>query len=135
LKQALNATGFAFDEGTFCSWLGVVQYLTPAAIEATLAFVLSLPHASEIVFSFILPQEALSGIETYAMATAAKKALEVGEPWLSRYLPTDLILLLRSMGFSEVVHLTPEQAQEQYLKNRHDGLAGRSGEQLMRAIV
>jgi hypothetical protein len=39
------------------------------------------------------------------------------------------------MGFSEVTHLTPEQAYDRYLKNRHDGLAGRRGEQMMRAIV
>jgi hypothetical protein len=39
------------------------------------------------------------------------------------------------MGFSRVIHLTPEEAHERYLKNRHDGLTGRRGEQLMRAIV
>src|SRR5258705_5223984 len=72
LKQALSATGFAFDRAAFCSWLGLTQYLTPAAIEATLAFVLSLPRVSEIVLSFILPQEALSGIEADAVATAAQ---------------------------------------------------------------
>ena len=135
LKQALRGTGFAFDRPTFCSWLGVTQYLTAAAIEATLAFVLSLPRTSEIVLSFILPQEALSGIEADAVTTAATKSAEVGEPWLSRFHPADLASQLRQMGFSEVVHLTPEQAHERYLKNRRDGLTGRLGEQLMRAIV
>ena len=133
--QALGATGFAFDGPTFCSWLGVTQYLTAAAIESTLAFVLSLPRGSEIVFSFVLPQEALSGIEADAVATAAAKSAEVGEPWLSRFYPSEVASQLRRMGFSEVIHLTPDQAQERYLKNRLDGLAGRRGEQLMRAIV
>ena len=87
------------------------------------------------MLSFILPQEALSGIEADAVATAAEKSAEVGEPWLSRYRSADLVSLLRRMGFSDVVHLAPEQAQKRYLKNRHDGLAGRRGEQLMRAIV
>ena len=135
LKQALLATGFAFDAGTFCSWLGVTQYLTAATIEATLAFVLSLPRGSEIVLSFILPQEALSGIEADAVATAATKSAEVGEPWLSRFHPADFASQIRRLGFSDVIPLTPEEAHERYLKGRHDGLAGRRGERLMRAIV
>jgi hypothetical protein len=39
------------------------------------------------------------------------------------------------MGFSKVVPLAPEQAHERYLKGRHDGLAARQGERMMRAIV
>jgi O-methyltransferase involved in polyketide biosynthesis len=70
-----------------------------------------------------------------AMALAAARAAEVGDPWLSRRHPADAASLLGRMGFSEVVHLTPEPAHERYLKNRRDGLAGRRGEQLMRAIV
>jgi O-methyltransferase involved in polyketide biosynthesis len=89
----LRATHFTFDKATFCSWLGVTHYLTAAAIEATLAFVLMLPHGSEIVFSFILPQDALSGIEADAMAIAA------GEPWLTRFHPADLVLQLRRRAF------------------------------------
>jgi hypothetical protein len=112
-----------------------MQYLTASAIEATLTFVLSLVPAGEIVLSFTLPQEALSGIEADAVATAARKAAEVGEPWLSRFHSADLDLRLRRMGFSEVFHLTPGEGHERYLKNRHDGLSARRGEQLVRAIV
>lgn len=135
LQQALRDTEFQFDRTTFCSWLGVTQYLTDAAIDATLAFVLSLPRGSEIVFSFILPQNELSGTEADAVATAVGKSAEVGEPWLSRFRPAELIARLRSMGFSEVFRLTPEEAEARYLKNRQDGLAGRRGEQSMRAVV
>jgi methyltransferase (TIGR00027 family) len=135
LQQALTATDFASGSATFCSWLGVTQYLTSDAIEATLAFVRSLPRGSEVVLSFNLPQEELSGIEADALATAAAKSAEVGEPWISRFHPAGLTSLLRRMGFAEVVHFTPEQAHDRYLKNRDDGLTGRRGEQLMRAIV
>jgi methyltransferase (TIGR00027 family) len=116
LRDALRATHFAFDRATFCSWLGVTQYLTMAAIDAMLDFILSLAPASEIVLSFILPQDSLSGIEADAVATAAAKSAEVGEPWLSRFDPSDLALLLRRIGFSEVVHLTPEEAYKRYLR-------------------
>jgi methyltransferase (TIGR00027 family) len=135
LASALRATSFQFDRRTFCSWLGVTQYLTTTAIEATLAFVLSSPRGSEIVLSFILPQGALSGIEADAVATAAAKSAEIGEPWLSRFDPAEFASLLRDMGFSEIVPLAPQQAYDRYLKERHDGLSIRYGEQTMRAIV
>jgi hypothetical protein len=38
------------------------------------------------------------------------------------------------MGFSEVIHLTPEEVHERHLKDRHDGLTVRRGEQLTRAL-
>ena len=135
LGDAVRAGDFDLDAKTFCSWLGVTQYLTPDAIRATLEFVLSLPPSSEIVFSFILPLEALSGLEAEALMMAAHKAAEVGEPWLSTVRPDDLEAKLREMGFSDIMRLTPEEAHERYLKNRRDGLQVRRGEQLMRAIV
>jgi methyltransferase (TIGR00027 family) len=135
IPGALRATDFTFAARTLCSWMGVTQYLTRDALEATFRFVLSLPPSSEVVFSFILPQEAVSGIEAEALAVAAQRAAEVGEPWLSRLRGYELALRLRSMGFSHTIHLTPEQARERYFSNRRDGLKERRGEQLMRAIV
>lgn len=135
LPDALQATGFASDAETFCSWLGVTQYLSSETIDAALRFVLSLPHSSEIVFSFILPQEELEGVEADAVQTAARRAAEVGEPWLSRFHADYLQAKLRAMGFPRVIHLTPEDAHERYFRNRRDRLEARRGEQLMRAIV
>lgn len=135
LADALQVAGFDFGKQSFCSWVGVTQYLTFDAIKETLEFVLSLPGSSEIVFSFILPFELAPRLEAEALAIAAHKAAEVGEPWLSTFRAEDLKVRLRAMGFSDVVHLTPEEAHERYLKNRRDGLEARRGEQLMRAIV
>ena len=135
IPEALRATDFAFDALTLCSWMGVTQYLTRDALDATFRFVLSLPPSSEVVFSFILPQEAVSGVEAEALAIAAQRAAEVGEPWLTRIRGDELAVRLRSMGFSQTIHLTPEQARERYFGNRQDGLRERRGEQLMRAIV
>jgi methyltransferase (TIGR00027 family) len=135
IADALESAGFAFDAKTLCSWIGVTQYLTPHALEATFQFVLSLPRSSEIVFSFILPQDAVSGIEAEAVMLAAQRAAEVGEPWLTRFHADELRVKLQTMGFSQIVHLTPEAARARYFGNRHDGLKERRGEQLMRAIV
>ena len=135
IPEALSAGGFASDARTLCSWMGVAQYLTEEALDATFRFALSLPPASEIVFSFILPQDKVSGVEAEALAMAEQRAAGAGEPWLTRIDPGDLAAKLRRMGFSRVVHLSPEQARERYFSNRRDGLRERHGEQLMRAVV
>jgi len=135
LASALRTAGFGFSRKSFCSWLGVTQYLTPSAIDATFEFVLSLPRSSEIVFSFVLSADALSGIEAEATKFVAQISAEAGEPWLTSFRPDDLTAHLRTMGFSDVIHLTPEEADRRYFKNRRDGLEARQGEQLIRAIV
>jgi methyltransferase (TIGR00027 family) len=135
LADALRGAGFDFSKQTFFSWLGVTQYLTLDAIKETLELVLTLPRSSEIVFSFILPFEMSPRLEAEALATVARKAAEVGEPWLSTFRAEDLKVRLRAMGFSEVIHVTPEDVYERYLKNRHDGLEARRGEQLIRVVV
>ena len=130
-----QVASFLLDCPTLCAWMGVTQYLSPDAIETTFRFVLSLPRLSEIVFSFILPQQAVSGIEAEALAMAAQRSAEVGEPWLSRFHARELSDKLGAMGFSQVIHLTPEEAGLRYFDSRRDGLKARYGEQLMRAIV
>lgn len=39
------------------TWLGVTQYLTRPAIEATLKFILSMPKGREVVTEYILPPD------------------------------------------------------------------------------
>ncbi len=135
IPETLRSAGFALGSQTICSWMGVTQYLTPAALEAVFLFVLSLPLSSEIVFSFIVPQQEVSGMEAEALGIAARRAEEVGEPWLSRLRADELALKLRTLGFSRIIHLTPAQAAMRYFRGRKDGLRERRGEQLMRAIV
>jgi methyltransferase (TIGR00027 family) len=135
VADALGNTAFAFGATTLCSWMGVTQYLTRDALDATFRFTLSLPRSSEIVFSFLLPLDAVSGIESDAMIVAAERAREMGEPWVAFFQPDELLVRLRALGFSQVIHLTPEEIRDRYFAGRRDGLHERRGEQLMRAIV
>lgn len=135
IAEALRVTDFSFDRPALCSCTGVIQYLTQDAIDATFQFVASLPASSEIVFSFILPEASVPGVEADALALAAQRASELGEPWLTRCHPDEFAVYLRSAGFLQVIHLTPEEAHRRYFRDRRDGLRERHGEQLMRAIV
>ena len=135
IGESLRAVDFAFGVPTFCSWMGVTQYLTRDAIDTTFKFILTLVPGSEIVFSIILPHDAVSGPEAERMEIAVRRAAEVGEPWLTRLRADELASRLKSMGFTLIVPLSPEQARERYFSNRRDGLRERRGEQLIRAIV
>src|SRR5215469_7932488 len=70
VAEAIRGSGFSFGIPTVCSWMGVTQYLTKDALEATFRFVLSLPPPTEIVFSFILTAIYQAGIRIPACRLA-----------------------------------------------------------------
>lgn len=137
LSGALRECGLDLESRTFCSWLGVTHYLTEEAVERTFEFIRLLPPGSEIVFEFKVAPEALSTSEEERDAVEVRRASALtGEPTLSRFRPADLEARLRRIGFSQVIALTAEDAQDRYFKDRRDGLAAQIGVyRLMRAIV
>lgn len=100
LRDGLARSALDPSAPVFVSWLGVMVYLTQAAIDAVFAFVASYPRESEIVFTFTPPPEpgAPDGLAT--------RAAEVGEPWLTRVDPDVLARQLRAHGFGRVEFLT-----------------------------
>jgi O-methyltransferase involved in polyketide biosynthesis len=117
------------------AWLGVTQYLTSAAIAATLQFVRTLPTASGIVFSFVPPNTQLEGDDLQANTFYAALSASYGEPWMTYFEPQPLQQWLQALGFSEVYHLAPALAQARYFARRPDGLRAPIAEQLMYAVV
>jgi methyltransferase (TIGR00027 family) len=115
LSQGLARCGVDTAKPTFFSWLGVTMYLTRDAIEATLRTVLSFPKRSGIVLTYAHSDSANS-----RMATGSASA---GEPWVSYFTPDELGAMLRSLGFSDVSHLSREEAERRYYANRADGFA------------
>jgi len=100
--------GFQREAGAFCSVLGVTQYLSSEAVEALLCFAASLPTRSEIVFSFVPPDDELEGEELAAAIQSVKLTETMGEPWATRLRPSEALDLLTHFGFGEVFHLTPQ---------------------------
>jgi methyltransferase (TIGR00027 family) len=123
LTAGLAAGGINFQAATFFSWLGVTQYLSPAAVLDTLREIAGLAApGSEIVFQFIVPAATLAGDESALVTTLAAQAVAVGEPWLSFFEPEETEAHLRQMGFEKVRRFGPQQATERYLLGRPDGL-------------
>lgn len=117
LSHGLARCGVDTAKRTFFSWLGVTQYLTRDAIEATLRTVLSFPKGSAVVSTFVQPNpDPASGAAKLAGGSAS-----AGEPWISYFTPGELGAMLRSLGFSDASFLSREEAERRYYANRTDG--------------
>ncbi len=104
LAEQLAANGFKPDAPAFFLWLGVVPYLTRAAISAVLRFVAT-QKGNEIAFDYgEPPQSHPAEGRARALAFAARVA-ELGEPILSYFEPEALHRELLAMGFSEIEDL------------------------------
>jgi O-methyltransferase involved in polyketide biosynthesis len=131
----LAASDFDRDTATFCSALGLMLYLEDEVVDEILRFVLSLPPSSEIVFSFVPPDDDLDGIDLKIASRAAAKFATIGEPWKSRVQPRATAERLMGLGFGGVFHLSPELAQAQYFSGRSDKLTAPHFEQMIAAAV
>jgi methyltransferase (TIGR00027 family) len=117
LDQQLAACGFEREAMCFCSALGLLQYLERDTIDAMLGFAASLANGSEFVFSFA-PSEDYSDAEREAFNSFGARPAALGEPWKSRFHPADIISQLRSLGFGDVLHVTPELARQLYFPDQ-----------------
>ena len=135
LGDVLGVAGFDRKIPTFLSALGVVPYLSGSALDALFGFVASLARGSELVLSFVLPDDDLAGEDREEIRVSIARTDHMGEPWLTRVRPPDMIARLGGFGFSDIFHLEPSLAQRRYFVGRQDGLQAPWREQLIAAIV
>jgi methyltransferase (TIGR00027 family) len=135
LGEQLVACGFERGTTSFCSVLGVTQYLSDESIDALLTFASLLKVSSEIVFSFSPPDDELIGDDLSGAIHSVARTATLGEPWKSRLRPSELVERLSSLGFSEVFHLTPALAQQRYFAGWGNIIGPPGWEQVMAAIV
>jgi methyltransferase (TIGR00027 family) len=135
LMTGLSQAGLDLKSPVFFSMLGVSQYLTEAAFDQSLRLVLSAPAQSKIVLSFVAADAVLAADDVTLVNAFAVQFAAVGEPWLLRFVPEQLISKLAVMGFSQVFHLAPEVANRRYFQDRRDGLNAALLEQMIGARV
>jgi methyltransferase (TIGR00027 family) len=122
LKGGLREVGFDLNKSAFFSWLGVSMYLSLNAIEDTLRFVASLPSGSGIVFDYMIAPSLLSPTARKVFDGLAQRVASAGEPFQTCFEPLALETTLRDMGFTQIRDMGPEHMDDQYFKNRTDGL-------------
>jgi len=108
ISDGLAEAGFDAAMPAFFIWLGVVPYLTRDAIEATLAFVSSLP-GSEIVFDYSEPPENYPPRQRKYVLALAERVAALGEPFQSHFEPPQIAAVLKSSGFGEIEDLGPRE--------------------------
>jgi methyltransferase (TIGR00027 family) len=95
---------------TFISWLGVLHYLTLAAVEATLRS----PPPCSLAVSYVPPERMWHGDACAASKTFAGMARAAGEPFVSLLTPAELADVLGASGFQVVEDVGPEDVEGRY---------------------
>ena len=125
LAEGLAAAGFDAGAPALFAWLGVVVYLTRAAVLETLGFIASLPAGTEVVFDYGEPASAYPPEQRPYQARRASRMAAIGEPWLTRFMPPELAAELRRLRFDAIEDLGPADiARRFYGVERADGPGG-----------
>jgi O-methyltransferase involved in polyketide biosynthesis len=127
----LVKAGFETTRPAFVTSLGVSMYLTRDAVAAMLRQVAALTPGSTFVLTFLVPGTLLPPDERAGLEAATRGAKASGTPFVSFFLPEDIVALARAQGFRHVEHVAPATLRERYFAGRSDGLAPGSGEQII----
>jgi methyltransferase (TIGR00027 family) len=120
LREGLQDAGFAFRRLAFFSWIGVTMYLTLDAIQATLATIAQCLPGTQVALTYNQPRDSLDHLSLQVTSTFAAIATEMGEPFVSLFLPDEIEQLMRNHGFDEIAHFGPQQARAAYFDGRAD---------------
>ena len=111
LGRELVAAGFDPSRPTVFVWEGVTNYLTPDAVDATLATVRALAApGSALVFTYV-HAGVLDGTETFPEAARwVHNVTQAGEPWTFGLRPAALPAFLDARGFALVTDVSARHA-------------------------
>lgn len=130
--DALVASGFSASSPAFFVWLGVVPYLTRAAVSATLHAIASVPDA-EVVLDYTNPVADVPARERAEQDLLRSRVAALGEPLLDGWDTPDLHALVGAAGFTEIEDLGRQEIRSRYL-DKPPGPAG-SGGHVLRAAT
>lgn len=135
LAQGLARAGHDPAKPSFFSWLGVVPYLEPEAVMATLGHIASGPAGGGVVFDYILDPAGLGPRERRVREAIGAFTKAAGEPLRSAFQPAALTRELAALGFGQVSDLDSAALNDRYFGGREDGLRVGGASHLMVAWV
>src|SRR5260370_25537577 len=119
--ERLEASGFDTGRPAIVASTGVSMYLTKDAIAATLRQIESLAPGSTLTMSFMLPIEMADPEVRPGIERAAAGARANGTPFISFFMPTEMLTLARDLGFRQVQHVSAATLAQPYFARRTDG--------------
>lgn len=126
LADGLAAAGFNPDLPTFFTWLGVVPYLTDAAVFGTLAYVAGLSGGAQVIFDYANPRTDGDPGRAGHEALSARVA-SIGEAFESFFETDVLTARLLAMGFTNIEDWGPAQIAARFAPGRVAARSNRGG--------
>jgi methyltransferase (TIGR00027 family) len=120
LREGLVRAGFEFARTAVFSWIGVTMYLTLDAIEATLRTIAECMPGSQVSLTYNQPHHVLDDMALQVTRTFGAIATEMGEPFVSLFVPDEIEGLLRKLGFDDIVHFGPQEARDAWFSGAVD---------------
>ncbi|MGF6374256.1 methyltransferase (TIGR00027 family) [Paraburkholderia sp. RAU6.4a] len=121
-RQRLVAEGFDESRPAVVVSTGVSMYLTKEANAATLREVAGLARGSTFAMTFLLPLEMADPDVRPGLEMAEKGARASGTPFISFFMPQQMIAMGREAGFDDARHVSAADLTQRYFAARTDGL-------------
>lgn len=119
LSKRLGESGYDPAEKTYFIWEGVTMYLTPKAVDDTLAFVAEhSPPGSSIVFTYSRKSKSAGRLLEGVGGWEHKFLYVLGEPQIFGIEENNLEGFLLDRGFNLLEGLSGEQLIDKYINNR-----------------
>jgi methyltransferase (TIGR00027 family) len=131
----LATAGFDADKPAVVASTGVSMYLTREANEATLKQIASFAPGSTLAMTFLVPIELLDEEDRPGLQMAMNGARGSGTPFISFFLPPDVLTLARDAGFRDARHVPISDLAQRYFAGRADGFRPSTGEDLLVATT
>ena len=127
LAAALDAAGFVAAQRSFFSWLGVVPYLTEAAVFSTLGYIAHLEGGGEVVFDYINPAGSVAPAGRAAHQVLAERVAAVGESIQNYFDTAALCAKMSATGFRHVDDAGPDRIAARFFPESERDAPGRGG--------
>jgi methyltransferase (TIGR00027 family) len=121
-RDGIVTAGFDDSKPALVASTGVSMYLSKDANAATLRQVAALAPGSTLAMTFLLPLDLADPDVRPGLQMAEKGARASGTPFLSYFMPPELMTLAREAGFREARHVSAADLTERYFADRTDGL-------------
>jgi methyltransferase (TIGR00027 family) len=121
-RDELGRAGFEARRPAVVTSTGVSMYLTREAIAAMLRDVASLAPCSTFAMTFLMPLEFAEPEVRPGLQMAEKGARASGTPFISFFMPAEMLALAREAGFRDAQHVPASALAERYFAGRSDGL-------------
>ncbi|MGH3448374.1 MAG: class I SAM-dependent methyltransferase [Nocardioidaceae bacterium] len=129
--ERLTVAGFDATQSAVVTSIGVSMYLTKEANAATLHQVASVASGTTLVMTFMQPIELVEQEDRPGRLMSQNGARAAGTPFISFFLPQEMLALAREAGFADVQHVSATMLNQRYFTGRTDGLRIASGAELL----